>query len=136
MTANDGPQVAPDPGRVTRAEVALLGALLFVLPLFEVPKHLLWLAWVGVSAAGWWRERAARRLAGLAVQPWGVWDSAFAALLLLLGRSADVARLHAQFVADRTHAGMGFEPLQQGIHGDRVAAPDVVDLEGRPARVG
>lgn len=81
MTAYDRPQVAPDPGRVTRAEVALLAALLFVLPLFEVPKHLLWLAWVWVSAAGWWRERAARRAAGLAVPPWGLWDSAFAALL-------------------------------------------------------
>jgi hypothetical protein len=81
VTAYDRPQVAPDPGRVTRAEVALLAALLFVLPLFEVPKHLLWLAWVWVSAAGWWRERAARRAAGLAVPPWGLWDSAFAALL-------------------------------------------------------
>ncbi len=65
------------PASVTRAEVALLAALLFMVPLFEVPKNLLWLAWVWVSVAAWRREHAAGRPA----QAWSLWDAAFAALL-------------------------------------------------------
>ncbi len=69
------------PDRVPRIELALLAALLFVLPLFEVPKHLLWLAWVVTALAGWWRDHADRRAGGRAEQSWSVWDSVFAAML-------------------------------------------------------
>jgi len=69
-----------------RAEIALLAALLFTLPLFEVPKHLFWLAWVIVAGRALWRERGAP---GGALS---VWDAVFAALLgavLLAGLGTD-----------------------------------------------
>jgi O-antigen ligase len=58
-----------------RAEIALLAALLFTLPLFEVPKHLVWLAWVVVAGRALWRDRGAPGGALCA------WDAVFAALL-------------------------------------------------------
>lgn len=55
-----------------RAEAALLAALLFTVPLFEVPKHLLWLAWV----AAWLVHRGPR---ALAAGPWRAPEIAIAA---------------------------------------------------------
>lgn len=50
--------MALTPRPVQRLELLLLGALLFVTPLFEVPKHLLWLGWVSV----WLMVRTPRAL--------------------------------------------------------------------------
>ena len=64
---------------VGRIELGLLAALLFVLPLFEVPKHLLWAAWVVVSLAQCWRSRAPGSIPG--GRPAG-WDAIFAGFVL------------------------------------------------------
>lgn len=61
---------------VGRAELLLLAALLFVLPLLEVPKHLLWAAWVVLSLVQLGRARAAG-----AVPPRSGWDGVFLAIL-------------------------------------------------------
>lgn len=56
------PAPEASPGRRTQApgriELALLCALLFVVPLFEVPKQLLWIGWV----AAWLQARGATAL--------------------------------------------------------------------------
>lgn len=51
------------PGTPSAFELALLSGLLFVLPLFEVPKQLLWLGWVVV----WFRARGPGAFRG---EPW------------------------------------------------------------------
>jgi len=61
---------------VGRAEFALLAALLVVLPLLEVPKHLLWAAWVVVTLVQLARARAAG-----AMSPPSAWDAVFLAIL-------------------------------------------------------
>ncbi len=65
------------PAPVGRLELGLLAALLFVLPLIEVPKHLLWAAWVVVSLVQLARARAAGR--GFATTPW---DAIFLATII------------------------------------------------------
>jgi O-antigen ligase len=62
---------------VGRAELVLLAALLFVLPLLEVPKHLLWAAWVVVTLMQLARARGAG-----AVSPSSGWDAVFLAILV------------------------------------------------------
>jgi hypothetical protein len=60
---------------VGRAEIGLLAALLFTLPLLEVPKQLCWLGWAVLAGRAVWRDRAV---------PGGgpsVWDAVLAALL-------------------------------------------------------
>jgi O-antigen ligase len=75
------PAAAPAPSRY---ELAALCALLFVLPIFEVPKHLAWVAWV----AAW----IAARGPGALVRPrWKAWDwtiGAYAASALAAGAFA------------------------------------------------
>ena len=58
-----------------RAEIALLAALLFTLPLLEVPKQLCWLGWAVLAGRAVWRDRAV---------PGGgpsAWDAVLAAVL-------------------------------------------------------
>jgi len=66
---------------VGRVELGLLAALLFVVPLLEVPKHLLWAAWVVLTLVQLWRARApgSGELAGW--RPTG-WDAVLAAFLV------------------------------------------------------
>jgi hypothetical protein len=59
---------------VSHAELAVLCALLFVMPLFEVPKHLLW----GAYLILWWRARGPG--SGRAGS-WGAADRVFAAAI-------------------------------------------------------
>ncbi len=66
---------------VGRAELGLLAALLFVLPLLEVPKHLLWAAWVVLTLVQLWRARAAGPPGVAGWRPTG-WDAVLAAFLL------------------------------------------------------
>jgi O-antigen ligase len=72
------PATAPAPSRF---EVVALCVLIFVLPLFEVPKHLAWVGWV----AAW----IAARGPGAVVRPrWTAWDwtiGAFVASALAAG---------------------------------------------------
>ncbi|MBU6272782.1 MAG: O-antigen ligase family protein [Betaproteobacteria bacterium] len=60
---------------VGRAEIALLAALLFTLPLLEVPKQLCWLGWAVLAGRALWRDRHAPG-AGLSA-----WDAVLAAML-------------------------------------------------------
>lgn len=59
-------------GLATRVELALLCALMFAVPLFEVPKQLLWAAW----SIAWLSTRGAR---GLVRPRWDTGDWALAA---------------------------------------------------------
>lgn len=70
--------MSPSRSPVTRAELALLAAMLFLLPLFEVPKNLAWGAWLVVSVRSGWREGDFARGAWR----WRGWDGVFAAMLL------------------------------------------------------
>lgn len=64
---------------VSRTERFLLAALLLVVPLLEVPKHLFWVAWVGVSLTMLWRGRG---LGGPAQSGWQPWDALLGAVLV------------------------------------------------------
>ena len=80
------PALPTSADRVSRAERVVLCAFLFVLPLFEVPKHLLWAAYLVL----WWRARGpGTGRAGA----WGGIDWVFAAAIAAtvvagLGRGA------------------------------------------------
>lgn len=74
----DGPASSGGP---SRAELAILCALLFFVPLFEVPKQLLWLAWVLV----WLVARGPRALLAPPRSPWAWALCAVAASALTAG---------------------------------------------------
>jgi len=72
---------------VRRAEIGLLVALCFFLPLYEAPKNLLWLLY----ALAWSVNRVRARNAG---GPWDTWDTLIAAWIASAFAVAPFAALH------------------------------------------
>ena len=70
-----------------RAEIGLLVALCFFLPLYEAPKNLLWLLY----ALAWSVNRVRARHAG---GPWDTWDTLIAAWIASAFAVAPFAALH------------------------------------------
>jgi len=70
-----------------RAEFWILAGLLFVLPLFEAPKNILWVLYV----LAWLGNRARSRHFG---GPWDAWDTLIAAWIASAALAAAFAGLH------------------------------------------
>lgn len=87
MLAASPPATSASTDALRRAEFWILAALLFVLPLFEAPKNILWVLYVLV----WLANRARSRDFG---GGWDVWDTLIAAWIASAVLSAVFAGLH------------------------------------------